>query len=89
MNVYTDAGNIGEFLFKTAEFRLFDKDRKRLFQCALQINSDKVKITLAASFMDSDIKTLREVKDALLKAGFKAVEFERKLGGKVKLINLE
>lgn len=87
--IITKNNNIGEILIKSAEFRLFNHDKtERLFQCALAINGDTVKITLAASFVESDIATLREVKEVLQAMNFKIVEFERTLNGDVKIIKL-
>jgi hypothetical protein len=88
-NIITKNGNIGEVLLKNAELRLFNSDKTaRLFQCALTVNGDTVKVTLAASFVDSELATLHEVKEVLQRMNFKIVEFERKLGGRVKVVNL-
>jgi len=87
--IITKNNNVGEVVLKSAEFRLFNQDKtKRLFQCALAINGDSVKVTLAASFLKSGISTMREVKEVLQKSGFNTVKFERELGGKVKIIKL-
>lgn len=90
MDITTDDNNIGEILYKTAELRLFNKDRsKRMFQCALAIEGTKVKITLGASFTDSDLSTLRQVKEVLIKAGFEDIEFGRERNGDTTNINLK
>jgi len=87
--IITKNNNIGEVLLKNAELRLFNNDKtKRLFQCALAINGGTAKVTLAASFIKSDIATLREVKEVLKAMGFDTIEFERSLNGGVKLIRL-
>lgn len=88
-NIITRNGNIGEVLLKNAELRLFNSDKtERLFQCALTVNGDTVKVTLAASFVESEMATLHEVKEVLQAMNFKTVEFERKLDGDVKVIKL-
>lgn len=89
MRITTKNNNIGEVLFKSAELRLFNNDgTKRLFQCALSINGDTVKVTLGASFVESELSTMRDIKEVLQAMDFKTVEFERELGGRVRVINL-
>jgi hypothetical protein len=89
MRITTKNNNIGEVLLKSAELRLFNNDgTRRLFQCALTINGDTVKVTLGASFVESELSTMRDIKEVLQAMDFKTVEFERELGGRVRVINL-
>ena len=88
-NIKTKSGNLGEIIYTNGELRLFGETKDtRLFQGALTIDGDTVKITLGASFVKSELKTLREVKEVLKTAGFKIVKFTRDLDGKVITIDL-
>ena len=87
--ITTTCGNLGEILYTNAELRLFTKNKeKRLFQCALKIVNGVVECTLAASFVESERRTLMEVREVLRGAGYKKVKFQRQLDGEFVEIQL-
>lgn len=88
-NIELSNGNRLEIVYTNAEARLFNSEGVRLFQCAFSAKGDSTEITLGASFHQKEIRNMIDLKQGMLKLGYKTMSFTRDLNGQSVLVNLE